>query len=143
MPDMPWPSWSLRAATVCGRPQPLVSVAGVGHRHLSFTTVDWTEAHNAVELGNLVRLRALLDAGNDVEDDDGNGWTLLRHAVDVEVDGHTQTGQPLHVDVTALLLARGADPLRSCNGITVVMEAEQRGHWLATELMRAWIGLAR
>jgi hypothetical protein len=58
-------------------------------------------------------------------------------------DGHIQTGEPLHVDVTALLLARGADPLRSCNSITAAMEAEQRGHWLATELMRAWLGRPR
>jgi hypothetical protein len=45
----------------------------------------------------------------------------------------------LHVDVTALLLARGADPRRACNGIPAVLVAELRGHWLAVELMRAWI----
>ncbi|WP_211244272.1 ankyrin repeat domain-containing protein [Actinospica robiniae] len=83
------------------------------------------------------------DAGHDVEDDNGDGWTLLRHAVDTEIDGHDQTGKPLHVDVTALLLARGADPLRSADGVTVVAEAERRGHWLAAELMNAWIGRSR
>jgi hypothetical protein len=119
--------------------QSLVSVSD----NLSFALVDWTEAHNAVELADVARLRELLDAGNDVEDDNGSGWTLLRHAIDTEVDGHDQTGEPLHVDVTALLLARGADPLRSCNGVTVVIEAEQRGHWLAAELMKAWIGRPR
>jgi hypothetical protein len=67
----------------------------------------------------------------------------LRHAVDTEIDAHDQSGKPLHVDVTALLLARGVDPLRSCNGVTVVAEAERRGHWLATELMKAWIGRPR
>lgn len=101
--------------------------------------MEWSAAHNAVELEDLVRLRELLDAGHDVEEDAGNGWTLLRHAIDVEIDGHTQTGEPLHVDVTALLLARGADPRRACNGIPAVVEAELRGHWLAVELMHAWI----
>ncbi len=98
----------------------------------------WSPAHNAVEMMDLPKLRDLLDAGQDVEDDDGSGWSLLRHAVDIEVDSHDQGGE-LHVDVTAFLLARGADPMRACNGIPVVMEAETRGHWLAVEVMRAWI----
>ena len=42
-------------------------------------------------------------------------------------DGHVQTGGPLHADVTTFLLARGADPLRQCNGIIVVVEAEKTG----------------
>jgi hypothetical protein len=100
--------------------------------------VEWSAAHEAVELEDLIRLRALLDADHDAEDDDGDGWTLLRHAMDTEIDGHIQTGNPLDVDVTALLLARGADPLRECNGVPAVAEAELRGHWLAIELMRAW-----
>jgi hypothetical protein len=71
-----------------------------------------TPAHRAVENGDLPRLRELLDNGVDVEEIDG-GVTLLQHAVDVELDGHTQTGARLHADVTAYLLARGADPLAS------------------------------
>jgi hypothetical protein len=105
--------------------------------------MTWSPAHLAVEQEDLLRLRDLLDAGHDVEDDDGHGWTLLRHAIDVEHDSHIQTGGPLHADVTAFLLARGAGPLRTCNGMTVITEAETRGHWLATEIMRAWIGPAR
>ena len=101
--------------------------------------MTWSPAHSAVETEDLPRLRELLDAGHDVEDDDGSGWTLLRHAVDIEADSHDQ-GRALHVDVTAFLLARGADPARACNGIPVVAEAEARGHWLAAEVMRAWIG---
>lgn len=66
----------------------------------------------------------------------------LRHAIDVEHDGHVQTRGPLHADVTAFLLARGADPLREHNGITVVAEAEIRGHWLAAEIMQAWVARA-
>lgn len=96
-------------------------------------------AHLAVEHEDLSRLREPLDVGHHVEDDNGDGWTLLRHAIDVEYDGHTRTGLSLHADVTAFLLARGADPLRPRNGISVVAETEIRGHWLAAEIMRAWI----
>jgi hypothetical protein len=99
----------------------------------------WSPAHEAVELEDLPRLRDLLDAGHDAEDDNGDGFTLLRHAIDVEHDGHVQTGQPLHADVTAFLLARGADPLHQSNGISVVEEAATRGHWLAADIMRGWI----
>jgi hypothetical protein len=101
--------------------------------------MSWSPAHHAVEHEDLPRLRDLLDSGADVEDDNGDGWTLLRHAIDTEIDGHTQTGGPLHADVTAFLLARGAEPLRRCNGIPVVEEAAIRGHWLAAEIMNAWI----
>ena len=55
------------------------------------------------------------------------------------VAGHVQAGGPLHADVTAFLLARGADPLLPFNGVPVFAEAEIRGHWLAAEIMRAWI----
>lgn len=34
----------------------------------------------------------------------------------------------MHADVTAFLLARGADPLRPFNGVPVFVEAEIRGH---------------
>jgi uncharacterized protein len=101
--------------------------------------MTWSPAHLAVEQQDLPRLRDLLDGGNDVEDDDGHGWTLLRHAIDVEHDSHVQSGGPLHADVTAFLLARGADPLRPLNGVPAAAEAETRGHWLAAEIMRAWI----
>ena len=101
--------------------------------------MEWSQAHNAVELEDLPRLRELLDAGHDIEDDNGDGWTLLRHAIDVEHDGHVQTGGPLHADVTAFLLARGANPLRCVNGISAMTEAEICGHWLAAEIMRGWV----
>jgi hypothetical protein len=100
-------------------------------------------AHLAIEHGNLPGLRDLLDAGHDVEDDNGGGWTLLRHAINAEYDIHTRTGQPLHADATAFLLARGADPLRQSNGLSVAAEAEKRGHWLAAEIMQTWIGQGR
>ena len=62
----------------------------------------------------------------------------MHHAVDIEVDSAAQTGGALHVDITALLVARGADPLGpDMQGMTPLESAESRGHWLATELMRA------
>jgi uncharacterized protein len=101
---------------------------------------SWSPAHLAVEHKDLPRLRDLLDAGHDVEDDNGGEWTLLRHAIDVEYDGYLQSGAPLHADVTMFLLARGADPTRrGPGGMPTVTEAETRGHWLAAEVMRAWI----
>ncbi|EFL19362.1 ankyrin repeat domain-containing protein [Streptomyces sp. C] len=100
--------------------------------------MPWSPGHQAVEQEDLPRLRELLDAGYDVEDDNGDGWTLLRHAIDIEIDSHIQSGESLHVDVTAFLLARGADPLRSTNGVFPAAAAEKRGHWLAAELIRAW-----
>jgi len=54
-------------------------------------------------------------------------------------DSHVQSGGPLHADFTAFLLALGADPLRPCNGMTVIAEAETCGHWLAAQIMQAWI----
>ncbi|MEO3799307.1 ankyrin repeat domain-containing protein [Nonomuraea sp. B1E8] len=97
-------------------------------------------AHQAVELEDLPTLRELLDNGHSVEDPGEDGWTLLHHAIDVEIDSHDQTGEPLHVDVTAYLLARGADPLASSpkHG-TPLQQAESRRHWLAAEIIRAWI----
>ncbi|MBB1159066.1 MULTISPECIES: ankyrin repeat domain-containing protein [Amycolatopsis] len=103
----------------------------------------WSAAHQAVELEDLPRLRDILDAGHDVEDDSGDGWTLLRHAIDAEVDNHIQSGKPLHVDVTAFLLARGADPLRRHQGLSVLAEAQERGHWLAVDVMRGFISRNR
>jgi uncharacterized protein len=95
-------------------------------------------AHHAVEVEDLPALRALLDAGADIEDGGTDHFTLLRHAIDVEVDGAAQSGHPLHVDLTAFLLARGADPYCGQPGSDLATEAELRGHWLAAELIRAW-----
>lgn len=98
-----------------------------------------TPAHHAVEMLDLARLRELLDGGADVEDPNALGMTLLHHAVDIEGDSALDTGRPAHVDITALLLARGADPdARDRNGGTPLDLARQYGHWLAVELIEAW-----
>lgn len=99
----------------------------------------WGPTHNAVELEDLPLLRDLLDAGADVEGDAGDGWTLLMHALDIEADSRDQ-GRSLHVDVTALLISRGADPERRYNRISALESARNRGHWLAVELMESWLG---
>jgi uncharacterized protein len=102
--------------------------------------VNWSPLHHAVEMEDLDAIRALLDSGGDVEEEEG-GWSLLQHAIDVEVDGSTQTGDALHVDVTAYLLARGADPTRRSGGgrgTSAEHMALWRGHWLATALIESW-----
>ncbi|EMD29689.1 hypothetical protein C791_3048 [Amycolatopsis azurea DSM 43854] len=101
---------------------------------------DFSPAHLAVEMCDLPLLRELLDGGGDINEEHG-GLTLLHHAIDVEIDSHTQTGEPLHVDVTAYLLARGADPKRPSNGgcgVTAEHMAFVDGHWLATALFERW-----
>jgi hypothetical protein len=40
--------------------------------------------------------------------------------------------------MTALLLARGADPHHLRNGTSIETEAGLLGHWLAAEVIRAW-----
>ena len=65
-------------------------------------------AHQAVADHDLNRLRGLLDDGHDIENDNGDGWSLLRRAIHTEADRHTRTGEPLHADMTAFLLACGA-----------------------------------
>ncbi len=101
----------------------------------------FTPAHQAVELDDFGTLRRLLDAGADIQDPVNGGWTLLHHAVDGEIDVANQQNEPVHVDMTAFLLARGADPLAPADdGTTPLSFAQERGHWLAVELITAWLG---
>ncbi|WP_410653774.1 ankyrin repeat domain-containing protein [Amycolatopsis sp. cmx-4-54] len=102
---------------------------------------DMTPAHQAVEMGDLPALRDLLDQGTDIHEEH-HGLTLLHHAIDVEMDGHVQSGEPLCVDVTAYLLARGADPRRRSDGgrgVSAEHMAWNDGHWLATALIEEWL----
>lgn len=101
--------------------------------------MTWGPVHDAVEFAEVSLLRDLLDAGADVEGDAGDGWTLLMHALDTEIDAFNQ-GDSLHVDLTALLISRGADLERRYNGVSPLEEARTRGHWLAVELIESWLG---
>ncbi|MEV5605770.1 ankyrin repeat domain-containing protein [Streptomyces sp. NPDC052299] len=102
--------------------------------------VEMTPARIALEREELGELRRILDAGDDVHQE-WNGFTLLHSAVDGEVDAHVQTGEPLHVDATALLLSKGADPDRPSHGgrgVSARHMAFVSGHWLASDLFEAW-----
>ncbi|MFI9648383.1 ankyrin repeat domain-containing protein [Streptomyces sp. NPDC052040] len=72
----------------------------------------WTPAHQAVEQEDAEALARLLATGSDPDEVFGN-MTLLTHAIDIEGDGSLQSGQPLTVHTTAVLLAFGADPERA------------------------------
>jgi hypothetical protein len=98
----------------------------------------WSPAHQAIDQHDLVQLRQLLDAGNDAENETQDGLTLLRHAVHREHTAHIERDGPLHVGMTVLLLARGADPHHLRDGTSIETEAEILGHWLAAEVIRAW-----
>jgi hypothetical protein len=98
-------------------------------------------AHDAVEHGRLDELVDLLEAGADVEEMQ-DGLSLLEHAVDAEEDEVAQNGGELSVDLTAAVLAAGADPLRNTGGWRQESArdmAVRRGHALAVELFDAWI----
>jgi hypothetical protein len=69
----------------------------------------WTPAHHAVEHEDAETLARLPARGTDANEVFSN-MTLLTHAIDIEGDGSLQSGQPLTVHTTAVLLAFGADP---------------------------------
>lgn len=106
-------------------------------------TGGWTDAHVAVELGDLDRLGRLLDTGTDVNEE-AAGLTLLHHAVDVELDSHVQSGDPLSCAITEFLLERGADPLRKSGGgtgVSALHMAYVNGHNLAYDLFQRHLDL--
>ena len=107
-----------------------------GRRRAVIQHQSLSPAHQAVIDHDLNRLRGLLNDGHDIEGDNGDGWTLLRRAIHAEADRHAGTGDPLHADMTAFLLARGAGPREENTSTTA--EAQQLGHWLAAEIISAW-----
>ncbi|UIX35147.1 ankyrin repeat domain-containing protein [Streptomyces sp. GQFP] len=100
----------------------------------------WTPAHHAVEFEDAETLARLLAEGADPDEVFSN-MTLLTHAIDVEGDRSLQSGKPLTVHTTAVLLAFGADPeLADPDGHTPMDMAEHYGHDPAAKLLRAHIG---
>ncbi|WP_073952788.1 hypothetical protein, partial [Streptomyces kebangsaanensis] len=63
--------------------------------------------------------------GSDPDEAFGN-MTLLTHAIDIEGDGSLQSGHPLTVHTTAVLLAFGADPELADPGGHTPMEMARR-----------------
>ena len=99
----------------------------------------WTPAHHAVEHEDAETLARLLADGTDPNEVVSN-MTLLTHAIDVEGDGSLQSGRPLAVHTTAVLLAFGADSeLADPDGHTPMDVADHYGHDLAVKLLRAHI----
>ncbi|WP_343238010.1 HDIG domain-containing metalloprotein [Streptomyces sp. SID2999] len=95
----------------------------------------WPPALFAVEHQDAELLARLLDAGADP--DEGNGATPLTHAIETEGDVALQSGEPLTVATTAVLLAYGADPaLRDASGETPLEVAKRYDHVLAMRLLR-------
>jgi putative nucleotidyltransferase with HDIG domain len=114
------------AASASLRPSQLAIIDGSGW---------WPPTLFAVEHQDVELLARLLDAGADP--DEGNGATPLTHAIDTEGDAALQSGEPLTVATTAVLLAYGADPaLRDASGETPLEVAERYDHTLAIRLLR-------
>ena len=90
-----------------------------------------------MEHERLDELRRLLDSGWDVDDPTDDGMTLLHHAIDIEVDAAAQTGEPLAVELTELLVLRGADLGHRWHGQTPLEAANERGHHLAVKVIES------
>ncbi|MGW0771952.1 hypothetical protein [Streptomyces sp. NPDC002676] len=95
----------------------------------------WPPTLFAVEHQDVELLARLLDAGADP--DEGNGVTPLTHAIGTEGDVALQSGDPLTVATTAVLLAYGADPeLPDATGETPLQVAHSYDHAPAIRLLR-------
>lgn len=67
----------------------------------------------AIEQQRLEIARRLISAGADVNRDDGDGWTPLVHAIDIESDAAWQRHHEVNLastDLTELLLCSGSVP---------------------------------
>ncbi|MFF7128080.1 ankyrin repeat domain-containing protein [Streptomyces sp. NPDC008240] len=102
-----------------------------------------TPAHQAAESEDAETLAQLLAKGVH-PDEVCHNMTLLTHAIDAEGDGALQSGRPLTVHTTAVLLAFGADPqLPGPDGQTPMDVAVHYGHDLAVELLQRHIQRVR
>ncbi|MGW2082359.1 ankyrin repeat domain-containing protein [Streptomyces sp. NPDC001939] len=100
---------------------------------------NWTPAHKAVEASDYEALTVLLASGTD-PNERCFGHTLLTHALDVEGDGHLQTGYPWNTAATAILLAYGADPqMPADDGESPMQVAEHYGHGMAQALLKRFV----
>ncbi|MFJ4953178.1 hypothetical protein [Streptomyces sp. NPDC088760] len=122
-------TWRRFAVYMSLRPSQQATIDGAGW---------WPPTLFAVEHQDVELLARLLDAGADP--DEGNGATPLTHAIGTEGDVALQSGEPLTVTTTAVLLAYGADPaLRDASGETPLEVAERYDHGLAIRLLRRYL----
>ncbi|MFE6855073.1 ankyrin repeat domain-containing protein [Streptomyces sp. NPDC057674] len=99
----------------------------------------WTPTHFAVEHEDTETLARLLANGADPDEVFSN-MTLLTHAIDTKGDGALQSGQPLTVHTTAVLLAFDADPeLVDPGRHTPLERGTSYDHDLAVQLLRTHI----
>ncbi|WP_329531886.1 ankyrin repeat domain-containing protein [Streptomyces sp. NBC_01450] len=102
---------------------------------------EWTPVHKEVESSDYEALAMFLDAGVD-PNEMCFGHTLLTHAIDVEGDGHLQSGYPLNTAATAILLAYGADPeLPAADGETPMQIAKHYRHEPAQRLLQRFLDI--
>ncbi|MFF1393505.1 HD domain-containing protein [Streptomyces sp. NPDC058287] len=95
----------------------------------------WPPTLCAAEHQDAELMAHLLDAGADPNE--GSSTTPLTHAIESEGDATLQSGAPLSVVTTAVLLAYGADPaLMDSSGETPLAVAERYDHTLAINLLR-------
>ncbi|MCF2125569.1 ankyrin repeat domain-containing protein [Strepomyces sp. STD 3.1] len=99
----------------------------------------WTPLHKAIEASQYEQIAILLGSGED-PNEVCFGHTALTHAIDLEGDGHLQSGYPLNTAATAILLAYGADPaLPAADGETPLQMAERYEHGPARDLLRRFL----
>ena len=96
----------------------------------------FTPLHLAVEQMHAGIARRLIEAGADINCDLGDGWTPLRHAIDIESDSawqaHYERGRET-TEVSELLLAAGA----AITG-AALKTAENYGNEKALALLRRY-----
>jgi hypothetical protein len=73
--------------------------AYVSRRRAAMHQQPLSPADQAVADHDLARLCDLLDTGHDIEDDNGDGWTLLRRALHAEAARQAKVGHPPHADI--------------------------------------------
>jgi len=133
-------SGRLPAVTLCGGQRSGRAVAEAVPWRLNAAVANtWTPAHQAVEDEDSEAPAHLLAEGVD-PDEVCDSLTLLTRAIDSEGDGALQSGSPLTVRTTAVLLAFGADPqLPGPDGETPMDLAVHYGHDLAVKLLQKHI----
>jgi hypothetical protein len=101
---------------------------------------DGRPIHHAIQMRDVDVLGDLIAEGADVEVVHGSE-TPLMHAVHVESFDFSVKGV-WHVDMTALILAAGADPARAVGDPprTALETAEKGGHWMAVSILKGWMG---